>query len=314
MDFRPLPLLDGAHAQTLVGNLVSWARAPRAATWRLTLPDGDRLALEVTTPPGWRRDDPTVLLVHGLGGSHRSQYMVRLAAGLAAAGARAVRLNLRGCGSGEGLARRPYSGGGSDDLRAALEALRQDEPRSPRTLAGFSLGGNMALKLAGELEESGPDLVRRVIAVCPAVDLDVCCTRLERPEHRLYEWVYVRRLVHALRTREAAFPDLPRARLPEPLRLRAFDDVVTAPALGYTGVAEYYARASAAPHVRRARVPLRVLYTLDDPVIDPAIFDRLDLPSGTEVLRPDRGGHMGFVGRGALRWMDRVVLRWALRA
>lgn len=122
--FRPVPLLASPHLQTFVGNFFSLARAPASELRLVTLPDGDRLALQVSTPPGWRDEDPTVVLVHGLCGSERSTYMQRLATKLVRRGVRAVRLNMRGNGSGEGLARRPYHGGCSDDVRAALEDLR----------------------------------------------------------------------------------------------------------------------------------------------------------------------------------------------
>lgn len=315
--FRPLPsVFANPHAQTLLGNLVSLAKAPPAGTVRVALEDGDALALEVSTPPGWAGSDPTVVLVHGLGGSHESTYMVRLAAKLFARGVRAVRLNLRGQGTGRGLARRPYHGGTSADLGAALAALKRSDPASPVSVAGFSLGGNITLKWAGEAGGGAGDLVDRVVAVCPSVDLWACWNRLNRPENALYQRTFVRELRQAARELQALFPDQEPVRLPRRrgLTLFEFDDAYTAPRWGFAGARDYYDRASAAPHMAGVDVPTHVLVAEDDPIICPQAFDRLDAPAAVELHRVPRGGHLGFLSSprapGGHRFMDAVVLRW----
>src|SRR5215467_14477290 len=164
-EFRPLPLLTNPHVQTLVAAKLAWSWEPPSVTRLVKLPDDDTIALEVSTPQGWQPDDQTVLLLHGLCGCHRSPYMQRMARKLLRCGIRAVRMNLRGCGSGRGLARSPYHSGQSADVLAVLESLQQACPRSPVTLVGFSLGGNISLKLAGELAALVPANVRRVIAI-----------------------------------------------------------------------------------------------------------------------------------------------------
>lgn len=307
--FRPAPLLESPHLQTFVGNFFSLARAPASETRLVTLPDGDRLALEVSTPAGWRDEDPTVVLVHGLCGSHRSTYMMRLATKLVGRGVRAVRLNLRGNGSGEGLARRPYHGGCSDDVRAALEDLRAAWPRSPRSLVGFSLGGNIVLKLAGELASRGPDLLEQVVAVCPSIDLFACWRRIN-------QWpLYERRFVNLLReemVRRHALTGEPCPALPPSPTLFEFDDAYTAQRVGFTGARAYYDGSSASRVLAQIGVPCRVLYAEDDPIIEAACFRDAPFPAGSELVRSARGGHLGFVGltRRGVRWMDEVVLGW----
>lgn len=307
--FTPLPLLGHPHLQTIVGNLVSLGREPPSVTRLVALPDGDRLALEVSTPPAWRDDDPTVVMIHGLCGSHRSTYLVRLAAKLVARGLRAVRLNLRGNGSGEGLARRPYGAGCSDDVRAALEDLRAAWPRSPLSLAGFSLGGNIALKLAGELADEGPALLEQVIGVCPAIDLVACWRRLTTQP--LYERHFVSALLAEMRRRHAASGE-PAPRFPRGVSLFEFDDRYTAPRLGFPGALAYYEGSSARPRLGSIRVPCRVLFAEDDPIVDARAFEGAPFPAGAQLVRSPRGGHLGFLGvsRAGVRYMDDLVLGW----
>src|SRR5262249_52306565 len=163
----------------------------------------------------------------------RSPYMQRLARKLVRCRIRAIRMNLRGCGSGRGLARYPYHSGRSTDVLAVLESLLQSTPQSPVTLIGFSLGGNIILKLAGELSAAVPDNLQRVIAVCPPADLVACSRLLEQPANRFYNRYFTRLLCAEVSDRHSRFPDLPRAELPTELTLYAFDDCYTAPQCGF---------------------------------------------------------------------------------
>ena len=305
--FRPWPLLGNRHVQTLLGNRIQTAREPASATWLVPLSDGDQLAVEVSTPPGWRECGPVVVMVHGLCGSHRSVYMVRIAAKLSAAGARVARVNFRGNGSGAGLARRPYHAGCSDDLGAALEVVRAASPGSAPWLVGFSLGGNVALKLAGELGPAAGSRLAGVLAICPPVDLVASWRRMCLPAGLRYQRLFVGWLVEEMRRRHQATGE-PLPELPAPLSIFEFDDRYTAPRVGFSGAMAYYTGASALPWVSRIAVPCRVLVAEDDPVIDPGWLDQVSLPRGARVLRSPAGGHLGFVGSPGVLFMDDVVL------
>lgn len=313
LPFRPFPLLTNGHLQTIVAARVYLPLEPPSITRLVCLPDGDRLALEVSTPRSWQSDAPTVAMVHGLCGCHRSPYMMRLAWKLWRCGVRAVRINLRGCGSGKGLARQPYHSGRSEDVLAVLVDLHQSTPQSPITLIGFSLGGNIALKLAGELAAAATYL-KQVIAVCPPADLAACSRLLSQPANRVYERHFMRLLRAAVLERQTRFPDLPRVELPQRLSLYAFDNLYTAPRCGFRDADDYYARCSAAPLVPRITIPCRILFAADDPFIDATVFDGQALPANVQVVRTARGGHLGFLGvpgrPGGYRWMDALLLEW----
>ncbi len=312
--FRPLPLLTNPHVQTLVAAKLTVPLEPPSVTRLVKLPDGDTIALEVSTPRGWQPDDQTVVLLHGLCGCHRSPYMQRLARKLLRCGIRAARMNLRGCGSGKGLARYPYHSGQSADVLAVLEHLHQAAPASPVTLVGFSLGGNIVLKLAGELSTVVAYNLQRVIAICAPVDLVAAIRLLSQPHNRLYNRYFTRLLYADVAYRYTCFPDLPRTELPAGLSLYEFDEYYTAPQCGFRGALDYYRRCSAAPLVPRITIPCHILFAADDPMVEAHTFDSVALPANVQVIHTRYGGHLGFLGipgrAGGYRAMDAQLLAW----
>jgi predicted alpha/beta-fold hydrolase len=240
--------------------------------------------------------------------------MQRLARKLWRFGLRAIRMNLRGCGSGRGLARYPYHSGRSADVLAVLESLRQTTPQSPVTLIGFSLGGNIVLKLAGELSAAVPDNLQHVIAVCPPADLLACSRLLAQPANHFYNRYFIRLLCAEVIDRHRCFPDLPPPTLPTELSLYAFDDCYTAPQCGFRDALDYYRQCSAAPLVPRLTLPCHILFAADDPLIDAHVFDGVALPPNVQVIRTRYGGHLGFLGRpgraAGYRAMDAQLLAW----
>ena len=313
VDFRPPPFLANPHLQTILAAQVRLTRPPPSTTLLAPLDDGDQLALEVSTPEGWSPGGRTVLLIHGLCGCQESNYLVRIARKLYRLGIRAVRMNQRGCGSGRGLARHLYHSGRSEDVLAAVRALRETSPVS--SVAGFSLGGNMALKLAGELGAAAREHFGQVIAICPPASLLACAYLISRPSSRVYDQFFVRLLRRMVSERHALFPDLGPVDLPDELTLYGFDDVYTAPQSGFRNALDYYTRSSSAPLVPNIEVPCHILFAEDDPFIDAAALDGVRVPANVEVVRTRHGGHLGFLGRpgdeGGFRWMDAQVLRWA---
>jgi predicted alpha/beta-fold hydrolase len=316
-DFRPLPLLSNPHIQTLLGYLLPQPSFKHPSVLRvLRLADGDALALHDSVPPGWAPGGPMAVVVHGLTGSHRSPLVERLADYLLRRGARTVRLDLRGTGAGLALARGCYHAGRSEDVRAVLAEMHSWSPASPLLLLGLSLGGNLSLKLAGELPERPVPGLRRVAALGPPVDLERCSRLLARPGNRLYVNTFVRLLVAEARQRQKLYPDLPPLRLPRRLNLRLFDDLYTAPRCGFADALDYYGRASSLPLLGRIPVPTWILTARDDPFIAVEPFEALRVPAHVEVHIAPHGGHLGFVGwdgAGGVRWAERRVVDWLLR-
>jgi predicted alpha/beta-fold hydrolase len=315
-DFRPLPFLGNPHVQTLLGALLPGPRFLHATReHRVPLLDGDQLVLHDSIPAGWREGERIALLIHGLGGCHRSPHVQRLARLLMGRQVRVVRIDLRGVGHGMALARRPYHGGLSADIRAALAAMHEWSPRSPLVVVGLSLGGNLALKLAGEAANDPVPRLERVVALSPPIDFTHCAALLGSPRNRLYERCYLRHLLAQLRQRDRLFPAVSPIVFPRRMTMRLFDKLFTAPTWGFAGPDDYYRRASSLPLLERITIPSLLLTARDDPFIPVQPFEQLPQNSSLNVAILNRGGHVGFIGRdgaGGIRWAERRVAEWVL--
>jgi predicted alpha/beta-fold hydrolase len=318
-EFSPHALLRTGHLQTLAGVFLPLPRVVEAAVQRVVeLPDGDRIILHDESPPDWSVGGRTALLIHGLSGCHSSPYMVRIARKLCTRGVRSFRMDLRGCGAGLGLARLPYHSGRSEDAAAALRKIGELCPGSPTALIGFSLGGNIALKLLGESAHDLPDNLDRAVALCPPVDLLACVRTLGRGVNRLYD----RHFVQALRQQVAALhrlipdaPSLPAKRVP--LGVFDFDEMFTAPVCGFGTALNYYRLCSSAQFVPEIRIPTQILAAGDDPLVPGEVFADLRLSPTVTLNVPRSGGHLGFISRrngdADRHWMDWRVVEWVTR-
>ncbi|HEV3262582.1 MAG TPA: alpha/beta fold hydrolase [Gemmataceae bacterium] len=315
-EFRPLPLLGNAHLQTLLG---TWLKGPAfrfaSCERHALMDDGDRLVLHDSVPELWRKGGRIAVLVHGLGGSHQSGHLQRMAGLLLPRGLRVVRLDLRGCGRGMTLARRSYHAGCSDDVRAAVAEVHRWSPASPLVLIGFSLGGNVVLKLAGEAAARPVPGLERVATVAPPIDLERCAALIGLARNRLYELHFVRELMTLARRRQQYFPDSRPLRFPRRMTLRLFDDLYTAPRSGFADALDYYRRASSQPFIPNIKVPTLILTARDDPFVAVGPFETLSAPPHVDVHIVARGGHLGFLGwdgAGGIRWAERRIADWAV--
>jgi predicted alpha/beta-fold hydrolase len=264
-------------------------------------------------PERWQPTAGMVLLVHGLGGCHQSGYMVRLGSALWRRGWRVLRMDLRGVGAGETLARRTYHGGCSDDVRAVAAFFQQESPGAPLILLGMSLGGNIVLKLAGEAAAKPLAGLHAVAALAPPIDMVGCAQMLAQPRNRLYEQYFVRHLRVQVRRNRRHQSSSSRLRLTGQLTMRLFDELVTAPSWGFAGADDYYRRASALPVVNQIEVPAFILTARDDPFIAVEPFETLRPGRSMEVHIAQRGGHLGFLGRdgaGGIRWAEQRLVEW----
>lgn len=314
IDFTPFPIISGCHTQTILGSCLNFHRHPVSETRLVELPDGDKVALEISTPSDWKGTNPTVLMVHGLCGSHRSTYLIRMTHKLMAKGWRVVRYNMRGCGTGKGHAREIYHSGRSDDLYEAIKSIKEEEPESDITLIGFSLGGNVSLKLAGELSIHAPKLLKQIIAVSPPTHLHSSVKRLDTEVNKFYQRYFLKHLKEDMFDRHKRFPEIKMPDLPKTMSFYEFDELYIAPQSGFKSAIDYYTKCSSFPLIPHITIPCKILFAKDDPIVDSTSLDDTLLPGNVKVFVTDHGGHMGFLGSprsdGGFHWMDAMLLRW----
>ena len=313
--FKPHHLLRSGHAQTLAGAFLPWRRTTyRAVQHRITLPDGDTLIIHDDCPATWEPGDRSVLLMHGLAGCHLSGYMIRVSSRLFERGIRTFRLDLRGSGAGAGLARRPYHAGCSDDVLHVIRFVQQLCPESSICPIGFSLSGNVLLKLLGEAPERVPEAVGRAMVLNPPIDLRGCVKELGRFVNRIYDRHFVSQLHRNLMARKRSLPGVEIPDPFQPKRLYDFDDQYTAPVAGFDSADDYYARCSAAQFLSGIIVPTLILTARDDPLVPVASFEQARCSDSVVVHVAEGGGHLGYVARSGSdpdrRWMDWRIVDW----
>lgn len=297
--YRAPRWLRNGHAMTIF----TWARPRRLRS----LPPPELRTFrtsddtQVVAACHWQPDRTarrTLLLLHGLEGSSDAHYMRGVADKAWRAGMNVVRLNQRNCGGTEHLTPGLYHSGLTADPHAVLRELIDRDGLPSVVLAGYSMGGNVLLRLAGELGDDAPRQLAGVAAVSPVVDLEACVTAMERPANYVYQWNFMRNLRRSMRRKAALYPGAydtaPLSRLRS---IRRFDDTYTAPHHGFGTAANYYHQASALRVADRIRIPALIITAADDPFVPPEMFDAPELRANphvrVEVL--PHGGHCAFV-------------------
>jgi len=317
-NFEPRWGLTGGHVQTIAGNF--WPRPPFhllsiAETVEVDPADGSRVLCHCHwQPKREQRSRLTLVLVHGLEGSSDSRYIQGVAARAWAAGFNVVRMNMRNCGGTDALTPTLYHSGLSGDVGAVIRhfAVKFDLERV--ALVGYSMGGNLVLKLAGEWGNSQP--LAAVAAVCPAADLAPGSDALHEPGNRLYEYRFLRGLMSRYRRKATLFPDrFQSAGIGSIRSLREFDDKIVARYCGFRDADDYYYRAAAARVVDRIAVPTLVLYAADDPFVRILPDTRAKLLANPYVdfVETRHGGHCAFLSRDPgdeIHWAEATVIRY----
>jgi predicted alpha/beta-fold hydrolase len=303
-EFRPHPLLRNPHAMTIAANF--WPRPVPL------LPRG--VARSFETEPGtqvmgvchWQansREHPTLVVLHGLEGSCESGYMRGTGEKAWITGFNVVRLNQRNCGGTEKLSPTLYHSGLSCDIRAVVLELAERDGLREIFAVGYSMGGNLALKMAGEMGQSPLAELRGVVAIAPALDLAACADALSQPRNFIYERHFVTRLKRHMRHKASLFTDLyPLHAVPGFRRIgsvREFDDVITARYCGFADASDYYARSSASRVVSEIRVPTLIIASKDDPFVPFGPFQSPEILGNQWItlIAPERGGHCAFISQ-----------------
>lgn len=315
--FEPHRLLRNGHAMTIAAAFV-----PR----RFDIPPAEARRFQVDTDswllghchwrPGKRTDAPVLVLVHGLEGSSDSNYMRGIAEKAFRRGYHVVRLNQRNCGETEALTPTLYNSGMSGDYRAVFEELSAGDGFEQIFFAGYSMGGNLVAKMAGEFGPNVPRALRGVCAVCPAMDLAVCADALERWDNYPYQRHFVSGLMAHYAQKEKLFPKIYCTNgLPAIHTVRQFDDFIIAPRFGYRDAQDYYESVSAKRVTAQICVPFLLITAQDDPFVPYSLFLAAKVADNPAIrfIAPEHGGHCGFISKysGAERfWAEQRIVEF----
>lgn len=301
--FTPRRFLRNAHLQTLAGNFL-----PRRTV--LPIPENELVEVEpardglpssrILCQTHWHPDGAqnTLLLLHGLEGSSASQYVRGNAARFYATGWNVVRMNMRNCGGTERESSTLYHSGLSGDVHAVVQHYQHTRNAQRWALVGYSMGGNLVLKLAGELGEAASPVITAVAGVSPVVDLAPSADALHHSANRVYEWKFMRGLLRRYARKCELFPQIFDPERSRGVRsIREFDEYVMAPNCGFAGADDYYYRAASARVADRISIPTLVLHALDDPFIRLLPETRSTLLANPHVhlIETEQGGHCAFL-------------------
>lgn len=307
-----IPLLRNPHLLTIAGNFwpreIDERRFPPTRKIYDTAP-GTRILVVEHQPEG--KPQAQIVFLHGLEGSSEAGYIKSFAQEALTRGFGVHRSNMRTCGCTEALSDTMYHSGLTSDTLLIVQELR-GRFGGPVILVGFSLGGNVALKLAGELGHT--DLLACVCAVSTPIDLAACVRTLDRPGNRLYAWRFLSRLKRRVREKAQVSPGIYSTQGLEAIKsIWEFDDRYTGPLFGFGNAENYYATQSSQRFLDAIRAPTLVIQAKDDPMIPFPIFSHpaFERNPALHLLAVKSGGHLGFLSRRRPRfWLDGVALDW----
>jgi predicted alpha/beta-fold hydrolase len=304
-------IFNNPHLLTIAGNFwpreIDVKRFPAKRTLYQVDPSNAVIAIE--HQPSSTRGQ--IVLVHGLEGSAGAGYIASFSQLALERGFAVHRLNLRTCGGTEDLCETMYHSGLTDDTKHVLQAIRS-QYHQPTFLVGFSLGGNMALKLVGELAQT--DLLAGACSVSAPIDLAACVRTLDKRSNILYARRFLARLRARIRRKSKLTPHLYSEEGLESVKtIWEFDDRFTAPLFGFGTAANYYATQSAINFLDAIRVPTLIIHAQDDPLVPFDMYRHTAFQTNPALtlVAPRRGGHIGFLSRRKPRfWVDSVILDW----
>jgi predicted alpha/beta-fold hydrolase len=314
--FHPRRLFRGGHAQTVAGNFIRRRNLLPPAEERLFQVEPDMSLLCYCHWQAERRSAMTLIIIHGLEGSVESGYMIGTGSKAWAAGMNVVRMNMRNCGDTEHLGPTLYNSSMSADVEVIVRTLIADEKLPAISLVGYSMGGNLALKMLGEWGEDAPPQVKAGVGISPAMDLAASADALHDLANRIYEYRFLQSLRRRVRRKVALYPDRYDQKYLRGLRsIRDFDEQITARYCGFAGAQDYYTRAASANVLDRIAVPTLVLHAEDDPFIRilPETRQKLENNSNITFVETAAGGHCAFLAEPNGydgRWAERQTVRF----
>lgn len=315
--FRPARFAANRHVQTLLPTLLRFNHAVTYQPQEFTLPDGDFVDLAWNRIPAKTTCNPIVMIFHGLEGSIASPYAKGIMKQLANCGWHVVLMHFRNCSDRLNRAQRTYHSGETSDAGFLLQWLQENFPRAPLLAVGYSLGGNMLLKLLGELESAAP--LRAAVAISVPLLLDICAEQMRSGFSQVYQFQLLRKMKQKLLAKYRQYDyhkliGLSRNEISGIKDFWQFDGAFTAPINGFVSAQEYYAKSSSRQYLARIHVPTLIIQSLDDPFMSPAVIPQEnELSRHVRLELSEKGGHVGFVSGSLWKpelWLEQRIAEY----
>jgi len=316
--FKPNFFIKNRHIQTLFATFFRKPKKTKLHIENFYLKDGDFVET-LWQKEGLESNKPIVILFHGLAGSIKSPYMRGIINALQSNGFASILMHFRGCGKEPNLLPRAYHSGDTADAKEFIIYLKEKYPSSPLYAVGFSIGGNMLLKLLGEWAESS--LLDRAVSISAPMSLDISADTIEKGFAKIYQSYLLKPLNQTLLDKYKKFDmksilGIDESRVKKIKTIREFDELYTAKIHGFKSSKDYYTRCSAKQFLKDIRVPTLIIHALDDPFMTPQILPTKDEISNFIILDISQyGGHVGFVGGELTKpkyWLEERILSFLI--
>jgi len=312
--FEPSFGLKNRHIQTLYASFFRKVEVDALEVEIFELPDGDFLECAWLGKPEKGSSKPIIILFHGLAGSLNSPYINGAMRSFKEEGIASVVMQFRGCSGTPNRLPRSYHSGETGDAKAWIEHLHREFPHAELFAVGYSIGGNMLLKLLGEWGSAS--LIKAAISVSAPMQLEVCANQMNRGFSKFYQSVLMHDLKEALLQKYKlhnmkSLIGINERRVKHLKTFWEFDGAYTAPIHGFSSAADYYEKSSSKQYLKYIEVPTLIIHSLDDPFMTPEVLpEEEELSSSITLEITHNGGHVGFVSGSLTKpfyWLDARV-------
>lgn len=315
--FTPAFLLKNRHIQTLYSSLFRKIPTHNFDIERFELSDGDFIECYWYNKRDERRSRPIVLLFHGLTGSYKSPYILGTMRELDKNGYDSVVVHFRSSSGIMNIKPNSYHSGKTDDAMEFIESLQDKYTRSKIFAIGYSLGGNVLLKLLGELSDASP--ITAAISISAPLQLDVCSKQMNRGFSKFYQHLLLKDLNNSLEKKYKTHDmksliNLDKKDVKKLSTFLEFDDAYTAPIHGFASAQDYYTKSSSKQFLKHIKTKTLVIHSLDDPFTTPKILPKKDeIPLNVKLEVYPHGGHVGFIEGSFLKpkyWLEERIVNY----
>ena len=315
--FKPTFLLKNRHLQTLFSSLFRKSPTPSTEREIYYLDDGDFVECYWHNRAKIDSNTPIIVLFHGLAGSYKSPYIRGIMHESKKHNFATVLMHFRGCGTQENLKPRSYHSGDTADALSWITTLKKRFPNSKIFGVGYSLGGNMLLKLLGERGENSP--LDGAVSVSAPMQLDISANQMNRGFSKLYQYILLKDLNLTLEKKFDNYDmesllGLKKEEIKNLKTFWEFDGAYTAPIHGFTSAQDYYTKSSSKQFLKDIKTPTLIIHSKDDPFMTTEILPtNKELSQDIELLISEHGGHVGFVGGNLFKpkyWLESTIVNY----